>query len=155
MSSKEDINQAYARLSPRADILYRFSTGYADYIHQSRDYGTGQLINMTEVHTLTMIEDNPGITASDLVKIWNYTKSAISQILKKLEQMGLIYKVVDESNAKLYHLFPTDEGIKLSTAHKEFDAAEITHISDKLSCLCTKEEIDTFYKVMAAFCTLL
>ncbi|WP_068504372.1 MarR family transcriptional regulator [Paenibacillus kribbensis] len=59
---------------------------YSDYIKATRDYGTGDHINMVEVHTLTMIEENPGITAAKLALEWNRTKGAASQIVIKLEQ---------------------------------------------------------------------
>ena len=153
-NSKEEIDQIYARLSPRADKLYRFVMLYANYLKEPRDYGTGQLVTMTEVHTLTLIEDNPGYTVSDLAKWWGCTKSAVSQTIKRLEARGLVYKVRDENNAKILHLYPTEEGVKLSTAHKLFDNMDIMQTSNDLLRSCTAEDIDTFYKVIDAYCEL-
>ena len=151
ISNKAEIDQIYARLSPQADQLYEFVMCYSDYINGVRDYGTGQMINMVEVHTLTMIEDQPGITVSDLARRWNRTKSAVSQNIKKLEAKGLVYRVRDENNAKLIHLYPTDEGRRLSTAHKLFDIRDIMETKHELLRTCTMEEIDTFYKVLGAY----
>jgi len=153
-NSKEEIDQIYARLSPRADKLYHFVMLYAEYIKEPRDYGNGQLITMTEVHTLTLIEDNPGLTVSDLAKWWRLTKSAISQTIKKLEARGLVYKVRDENNAKILHLYATEEGVQLSTAHKLFDNMDIMQTSNDLLRTCTAEEIDIFYKVIDAYSKL-
>ena len=61
-----EIDRIYAQLSQRADLVYSFVTVYNSYINELRDYGTGMLINMVEVHTLTMIADHPGITVSEL-----------------------------------------------------------------------------------------
>lgn len=47
---------------------------------------------MAEVHILTYIRDNPGLTSSDLVHDWDKSKSAISQILNLLSERGLIVK---------------------------------------------------------------
>ena len=153
-NSKEEIDQNYAQLSTRADKLYHIVMLYAEYINTPTDYGDGELITMTEVHTLTMIEDHPGLTVSDLAKWWRLTKSAISQAIKKLEARGLVYKVRDENNAKILHLFPTEAGVKLSTAHKLFDNMDIMQTSNDLLQTCTAEEIDTFYKVIDAYSKL-
>ena len=98
--------------------------------------------------------DNPGYTVSDLAKWWGCTKSAVSQTIKRLEARGLVYKVRDENNAKILHLYPTEEGVKLSTAHKLFDNMDIMQTSNDLLRSCTAEEIDTFYKVIDAYCEL-
>ena len=89
-NNKAEIDRVYAQLSPRADLVYSFVTVYNSYINELRDYGTGLMINMVEVHTLTMIADNPGITVNELSKMWNRTKGAVSQNVAKLEKKGLI-----------------------------------------------------------------
>lgn len=150
-NSKEEIDKVYAHLSPRADKLYQFVMAYSDYINKARDYGTGLLISMVEVHILTIIEDNPGITVSDLAKRWKRTKSAISQNVKKLEAKGLVYRVRDGDDAKIFHLYPTGEGVRLSTAHKLYDNMTILEAQKDLLCSCTPEEIDAFYKVLDTY----
>ncbi|PWM37761.1 MAG: MarR family transcriptional regulator, partial [Clostridiales bacterium] len=60
IDNKAEIDRIYAQLSQRADLVYSFVTVYNSYINELRDYGTGMLINMVEVHTLTMIADHPG-----------------------------------------------------------------------------------------------
>lgn len=151
VSGKDEIDRVYAQLSPRADKLYRFVMAYSDYINEAKDYGTGRLINMVEVHTLTMIEDQPGVTVSDLARQWDRTKSAVSQNIKKLEAKGLVYRVPDENDAKMLHLYPTEEGVRLSTAHKLYDNMDIMQTKNDLLRTCTIEEIDTFYKVLDAY----
>lgn len=146
--SKTEIDKIYAQLHPRADKLYQFVMVYSDYIHQARDYGTGHLINMVEVHTLTMIEDQPGITVSELAKQWRRTKSAVSQNVKKLEAKGFVYRIPDKTDAKIGHLYATEAGVTLSTAHKLFDNLDIMQTQNDLLKNCTPEEIDTFYKVL-------
>lgn len=153
-NSKEQIDRIYAQLSPRADKLYQFVMAYSDYINEARDYGTGLLISMVEVHILTIIEDDPGITISLLAKKWRRTKSAISQNVKKLEAKGLVYRVRDKDDAKIFHLYPTGEGVQLSTAHKLFDNMDIMQTQNELLRSCTTEEIDAFYKVLEAYCQL-
>lgn len=151
LNEKEEIDSKYAQLSLQADVLYHFVTTYSNYIHQARDYGTGQIINMAEVHILTLIADEPGITTNDLARKWKCTKAAVSQNVKKLEQKKLVYRIQDETNKKVFHLYATDEGVRLSLAHKRFDILDIVETKEELLQHCTEEELDTFYRVLEVY----
>lgn len=154
IDNKNEIDRIYAKLSPRADLVYSFVSVYSNYIHEARDYGTGLLINMVEVHTLTMIADNPGITVTQLSKMWNRTKGAVSQNITKLVNKNLIYKEKDKDNSRIIHFYATEEGEKLSTAHKMFDNLDIMQTQHCLLQTCTIEELDAFYKVLTEYIKL-
>ena len=40
-----------------ADDLYQFVMVMMDHMKQPRDYGTGKILNMVEIHTLSMISE--------------------------------------------------------------------------------------------------
>jgi DNA-binding MarR family transcriptional regulator len=128
---------------------------YNDYIKTARDYGTGEIINMVEVHTLTLIEENPGITVTEVALEWNRTKGAVSQIITKLEKRDLIIRKKEAGNAKNVHLYVTDKGKLLSIAHKDYDIKELTRADKTLRNSFTTEEINVFYKVMQKYTELL
>nr|WP_319489662.1 MarR family transcriptional regulator [uncultured Caproiciproducens sp.] len=151
---REDLDRLYRELNARADKLYKFVLLYNDYIHTQRDYGTGQEIGMIEVHTLTYIEENPGTTITELAKDWNKTKGAISQTVKKLVESGLVTRKMKENNSKTVLLYATEEGARLSIAHKMYDLVDIAQTTEELMMKCTSEEIDTFYKVIDVYITL-
>ena len=153
-NNKAEIDRVYAQLSPRADLVYSFVTVYNSYINELRDYGTGLMINMVEVHTLTMIADNPGITVNELSKMWNRTKVAVSQNVAKLEKKGLIFRQRSEEDARQVHIYATEEGEKLSTAHKLFDNMDIMQTQRDLLQECTIEDVDAFYKVLNVYLKL-
>ncbi|MFF0826040.1 MarR family winged helix-turn-helix transcriptional regulator [Brevibacillus sp. NPDC003359] len=148
-------NAKYHELDAKANIIYKFVMTYSDYIKAARDYGTGETINMMEVHTLTVIEENPGITVTEVALEWNRTKSAVSQIITKLEKRGLIIRKKEHDNAKNVHLYVTDKGEVLSKAHKDYDIKELTWADATLQKHFTTEEIDVFYKVMQQYTELL
>lgn len=150
-----DINNTYNELNARANIIYKFVTTYSDYIKKPHDYGTGEMMTMVEVHTLTAIEENPGITVTQAALEWNRTKGAVSQIIAKLEKRGLIIRKKEENNAKNVHLYATEKGIILSHAHKSYDINELTSANDTLLESFTPEQIDAFYKVMKQYTELL
>ena len=71
------------------DILHQVANLYIS-TKIPQDYGTGEEYTSVEVHTLKHIADNPGITVTELARHNGKTKGAISQILKKIEDKGLI-----------------------------------------------------------------
>lgn len=154
-NNKSQIDEIYAQLSPRANTLYQFVIRYYEYMNKYHDYdGTGYLISMVEIHLLTIIADNPGITASELSKKWGTTKGAISQNIKKLEKKELIERRKKIDNAKVVHIYATEKGEHLSTAHKSYDITDIVQTQHELLKSCTLEEIDTFYKVVQEYIKL-
>lgn len=151
----DELEQIFSQLNSRANKLYKFVMLYHDYITQQRDYGTGQMINMVEVHTLTLIEETPGVTVTRLALLWNRTKGAVSQTIKKLEQKGYIYRQKEPDNAKEVHFFATPEGVALSNAHKAYDTRDITETMALLMRRHTAAELDTFYSVIDTYTALM
>ncbi|HDF4155847.1 TPA: MarR family transcriptional regulator [Clostridioides difficile] len=149
------MNDIFLYLKAKSNSLYKFVILYNEFINKPKDYGTGELINMVEVHILTAIEENPGISPTQLAKIWNRTKGAISQTISKLEKKGYITKEKKEGNAKTILLYPTISGVELSKAHKLYDTIDVTRTFEYLIKECTLEEIDSFYKVIDLFINLL
>lgn len=154
-NNKSEIDRIYSQLSPRANELYHFIISYYEYMNQPRDYdGSGESVSMVEIHLLTIIADNPGITVSQLAKEWGTTKGAVSQNLKKLENRQLIYRQKESGNAKTVHIYPTEKGERLSMAHKSYDNADILQTQHDLLKSCSVAEIDTFYKVVHEYIKL-
>ena len=116
--TKEDYRRLVRRL---ADLADRYQQVGQDYYKELRDYGTGELYTSTEVHMVTRIEENPGITASKIAEETLRTKSAVSQMIAKLEAKGLVYREKDPNNGKQHFLYVTEKGSQLSQCHKAYD----------------------------------
>ena len=116
--SREDYLRLVHRLADQAD---RYQQVGQDYYKALRDYGTGELYTSTEVHMVTHIEENPGITASRIAEDTLRTKSAVSQMIAKLEAKGLVYREKDPNNGKQHFLYVTEKGNRLSQCHKIYD----------------------------------
>ena len=115
-------SEAYRRLVHRlADLADQYQQVGQDYYKTLRDYGTGELYTSTEVHMVTRIEENPGITASKIAEDTLRTKSAVSQMIAKLEAKGLVYREKDPNNGKQHFLYVTEKGNRLSQCHKIYD----------------------------------
>lgn len=122
MESRKELSRLAYQL---ADIADRYQQVGQNYYKELHDYGTGELYTSTEVHMVTRIEDHPGITASKIAEDTCRTKSAVSQMLVKLEAKGLIYRERDPNNGKQQFLYVTSKGKHLSLCHKAYDEKNI------------------------------
>ena len=145
------VDNLYKTLNDRYYNIYFFVMHYNDYIYSSHKYDNSNLLSMLDVHTLSYIEDNPGTTPLELIKYWDKTKGAISQILTRLSAQGLIEKRKEDGNAKNLHLYVTPQGAKTSKAHKMYDIKDIAKTMSELQEKCSPEEIEIFYKVIGVY----
>ena len=90
-------------LFEKSELLYRFVILYYSYCTKPRDYGFGIPLSMIEAHSITFIDDNPGVTISQLAAHYRRTTSAVSQMATKLEKKGLITRKM-VTNLKNIHL---------------------------------------------------
>lgn len=154
MSHLSDINSAYNKLKTRANTLYEFVILYYNYIYAHHTY-ENEHFSMMEIHTLTYIDDSPGITATELSKIWHKSKSAISQVIKKLVDCGYVEKRYKEHNEKTVCLYVTDKGRRLSCVHKAYDVADITQTTSYLIEQCGEDDLNAFYRIIEKYSELL
>jgi DNA-binding MarR family transcriptional regulator len=157
-SIKQELNSVdtlYNQLDFRAEQLYDFVYYYSLYMKEPKDYGTDEMLTAPMAHILTTIEQQPGLTITELAKLRNRTTSAISQSVKILEKKDCIYKQKEKGNNKNQLLYVTEKGKKLSHAHKIYDIHEITLTTTELMQHCSIEEIDTFYKVISIYLKML
>jgi DNA-binding MarR family transcriptional regulator len=141
-------------LMSKADTLFRFVMLYHDFANEKKNYGTGEYVSMVEAHTLMEIADHPGITVSVLAERANRTKGAISQTIKKLDRMGYIARKKTDSDQRVVDLYPTERGMELHQAHREYDYAEMCATFSELLEHCSQEEVDGFFRVVNAYLTI-
>ena len=132
------------------DILHQVSNFYTS-TKVPHDYGTGEAYTSVEVHTLKHIADHHGITVTELARDYGKTKGAVSQILKKVESKGLVYREVDPENDNRYHLFLTDKGKELDEAHRRYDEVGFGESMDVVREQFSEDEINTTFRVLEAW----
>ena len=103
-----------------ASDLSMFAMLFTDMQNGTRDYGNDRPIKSVEVAILSTIEQNPGITVSDLSQKQHRTKGTISSIVSNLEKGGYIYREKRPGNAKVVHLYTTPDGERLNTLYIAF-----------------------------------
>ena len=149
------VNYRYKKLNGIMEPMYDFILAYSNYYSIRRDYGSGEKFTMIEIHVLTEIYDNSGITVTELAEKWCRTSSAISQTVRKLMKWGLINRVGNENNGKIYHLTITEKGKELASMHKKYDNLDIVKTKKKLLKKFTIEELIAFDKICKEYTNIL
>lgn len=142
-------NKAYTNVEA-VDILHQVANLYIS-TKVPQDYGTGEEYTSVEVHTLKHIADNPGITVTELARDYGKTKGAVSQILKKVEEKGLVYRESDPNNDNKSHLYLTEKGTALDNAHRRYDEVSFGESMDKVRAAFTDEDVNIAFRVMEAW----
>jgi DNA-binding MarR family transcriptional regulator len=121
---------------------------YSVISRKPKDYGTGDLLYFTEVHTITMVARNKEINMTQLADIMGVTKGAISQTINKLVRKELILRT-NITNRKEINLMLSEKGLKVVEAQKSFQK-EIFTFSEQLYESAKPEDRDTVRRLFLA-----
>lgn len=149
--TKEDIEARFKILNTEMEKVYLFTLSYYNYLYDKRDYGNGIPMTMLEIHVLTDINDNPGITVTKIANKWKRTASSISQIIKNFYDSKLIDRVRNSLDGKVNNLFITEEGEKIVRMHKYYDNIDSIKTLKKLAEKVSLEEIEAFFNVIEVY----
>ena len=86
-----------------------------------RDFGTGDLLFSSEIHTLQAIGKNSSINLTELADKLDISKSGTSKFVRKLLDKGLITKSKHLSNKKEVVFNLTEKGLTAYLGHETFD----------------------------------
>ena len=101
------------------DVLWMMNE-YILMASQPKTYGTDMTFHRLDIHLIHSIGEKPGINVTELSKIHNITKSAVSQAVKKLEKRNLIERYKSEENKKEILFRLLEKGETAYKAHKEY-----------------------------------
>lgn len=138
-----------------SDVMYDFVQAYNMDMSLPKDYGTGNLVYMTEAHILQYIAHHPGTTVTDISNHWKRNKATVSIQITKLEQKGFLYKEKDADNSRVAHLYLTDSGEEINRAHEAFDQKETEYAIARLREKYSDEEILAFFNILGDMSKLL
>jgi len=109
-----------------------------------RNFGTGDLLFPSEIHTLCVIGTKPGIRITDLSVRLGVTKGAVSKIAKKMEEKGLIEKYQEYGNDKEIRLRLTSTGKKAYFGHEEYHKKAFGQIQNEMEKLTREQAVFLF-----------
>ncbi len=98
-----------AELQYLIDQFLRILHLYSVISRRPVDYGTGDLLYFTEIHTITTLRQNKEINMTHLAEKMGVTRGAISQTIRKLVNKNLVIKL-NTNNRKEFNLRLTEKG---------------------------------------------
>lgn len=149
--NNQPIRVVYSTLSGRADLLYQFATYFIDVANDHHSPICEQDVTLVEAHILGVVNNNPGVLATQIAAQWKRSRSAISQIISKLEKKGLLRREKQEGNEKNFCLYTTEMGEKVSRAHALMDAKEMSAIILDLMEEHSDADIEIFFSVLESY----
>jgi DNA-binding MarR family transcriptional regulator len=100
------------------------------------DFGSGEKLHSSEIHTITYIGLQPDINVTNLANAMGVTKGAISQLINKLEKKKLVERHRNPTNNKEILLHLTKKGEIDYHGHEAYHAkydAEWYEMMEKFS----------------------
>ncbi len=98
-----DLEKSFERmLEQLLQIVDKFNKQHK----KGHDFGTGDLLYPSEIHTIQAVGDHENINITDLAVALKVTKPTISERVKKLERLDLIqrHEAVDNRKTVILHL---------------------------------------------------
>jgi DNA-binding MarR family transcriptional regulator len=92
-------------LTYRLDVLSTGAIRMANEVYEAR---CGLAVR--ELRILRLIDDNPGITFSDLTEETRFERSLASRLLNELLREGLVERENSTADARVFHLRTTEAG---------------------------------------------
>lgn len=130
------------------DLTFKIASFLMLKNRKPRKYGTDDLLYTTEADMIDLIGESEVISATDIVRIQNITKSAVSKTIAKLRKKQLIEQVVDPSDNRKMNLELTKKGKLVYEFHKKLDDTVDEFLRNQLE-KCSDGEIKAYLKIAA------
>jgi DNA-binding MarR family transcriptional regulator len=92
---------------------------YSVINRKPKDYGTGDMLYLTEIHTIRIVGENEKINMTGLARIMGVTRGAISQTIRKLVAKNFIVKE-NSNNRKEFTLSLSEKGKIVFSGQESF-----------------------------------
>ncbi len=102
------------------DLVYQAHRRLGDLEKLPRDYGTGELLYSSDVHTVEAVARRPGCSLTQLAGSLGVSKPAASKFARKLLRLGYLVKEMQANNAKEVSFSLTVKGRRVEQAHRRF-----------------------------------
>jgi len=104
-----------------------------------RDFGSGDLLYRSEVHTLKAIGENAGANITALARYAGTSKSAVSQMVDRLVRRDLVEKYRNPENDKDILLRLTHRGRIAFLGHEQYHLKIHARVEQRLKEMTTEE----------------
>ncbi len=102
------------------DLIYKTHRRLGELESTPRDYGTGELLYSSDIHTVTAVARQPGCNLTQLAGFLGVSKPAASKFTRKLLRTGYLVKVRLADNARDVSFSLSPKGRRAEQAHQRF-----------------------------------
>ncbi len=99
--------------------VYRLINLYNAKAKKPHTYTGGLVLYPAQSHMIEIIGDNQAITVTRIAEEYMITKGAVSQILKFLDEKGLIVRKPSQKGGRTTELYLSQEGKRILAEHRE------------------------------------
>ncbi len=123
------------------DQFRRILNSFNEVEKRSMDFGTGDLLYPSEIHTLEAIGSSNEHSISDLARILGITRGAVQKLSVKLNKKGYLNRFMSSDDSKRIYLKLTEKGQKACIGHSRFHEEMNNRILSMLDML-NKTELE-------------
>jgi DNA-binding MarR family transcriptional regulator len=102
-------------------LIYKAHRKLSELESTPRDYGTGDLLYSSHIHTIESVAHQPGCNLTNLAADLGVTKPAAFKFVRKLLEMDYLIKEQSEDNLKEVAFYLSKKGKKAAKAHINFE----------------------------------
>lgn len=130
------------------EMMDAFDDGYdlAFRYHSSRHWYGEEFVYPSEAHMIRAVGGDQGITSNTISRDTPKSRSAYSQIVKKLRQKGYIEQITNQEDRREQLIYLTEKGKRLYSAHNQVNDFYINRTYQMMSEL-SEEEIRSYIRV--------
>ena len=100
-------------------VMERVIHKYSQFEKKPQEYCDNLLLTQPEIHTIAIIGDQEGISVTGLARMRGITKGAVSQMLYKLADKGLVEKRVSPNSDSELNIYLTEPGKRARAEHRK------------------------------------
>ena len=130
------------------DMFLKILHMYSVITRKPKDYGTGDLLYFTEVHTISMVGKNREINMTKLSELMGVTRGAISQTIRKLAGKDLIVRT-STTNRKEVNLKLSEKG-KIVLKGQESFQKDLFTFAGTLYEKASEQDVDLIKRLFVA-----
>ncbi|WP_353116087.1 MarR family winged helix-turn-helix transcriptional regulator [Nitratidesulfovibrio sp.] len=127
----------HAAIAVLFESLEKTLVTYSEIERKAYDFGVGMPLYPAEMHMISKVHKLGGASITELAQQTGVTKGAVSMLVSKLVQKGLLEKNVDPDNRSRVVVCTTGAGERASASHEAFHAR---HDKEFLAWLGTLDE---------------
>ena len=142
------------RYSEAEQTMMQLFNRFSELSKKSYEYCEGVSLYPTEIHTIEYIALTSSTNMTDIANQMGLTKGAVSKMIVKLENQGLLERYKYQPSQKDIYIHLTQLGVRAYEGHKAYHASMHKHLNSYFGLLAQEHQqavldfLDEYFKQM-------